>query len=116
MSLLVEGLGDDGADAPLPQQRAVVARRVGLIGADPVWSSPRPPAAVTVDFQMREQMLEDGAVAGLAGPDEDDQGKSSAVDELVDLGAQPTARSANAVVRRLDAEIFVIRPSPLCGG
>ena len=65
---------------------------------------------------MVEQMLEDGIVAGLAGADEDDQGQSSTVDELVDLGAQPAAGAANAVVRRLDAEILVIRPSPLCDG
>lgn len=65
---------------------------------------------------MVQQMLEHRVVAGLASTDEDHQGQPGTIDELVDLGAQPTAGAANAVVRRLDAEILVIRPSPLCGG
>ena len=53
---------------------------------------------------------------GQAGTDEDDQRSPPAVDELMDLGAQPATGTANAVVRRLGPEIRVIRPSPLCGG
>lgn len=64
---------------------------------------------------MVQQMLEHRVVTGLAGADEDHQGQTGAVDELVDLGAQTAAGTANAVVRRLDAGIVVIRPSPLCG-
>ncbi|OBG37013.1 hypothetical protein A5672_18675 [Mycobacterium alsense] len=66
--------------------------------------------------QMCQQMLEHRIVSGLAGADEDHQGQPLAIDELVNLGAQPTAGTANAVVRRLDDQILVIRPSPLCGG
>jgi hypothetical protein len=66
--------------------------------------------------QLGQQMLEYGVVAGLAGAHKDHQGQPGAVDELVDLGAQSAAGAANAVVRRLDARILVIRPSPPCGG
>ena len=116
MSLLVAGFGDHRADAALPQQPAVVSAGVGLVGANPAGSGPGFPAAVAVDFQVPEPMLEDRTVAGLAGTDKDHQRQASAIDELVDLGAQPAARTANAVVRRLGPEIRVIRPSPLCGG
>lgn len=61
-------------------------------------------------------MLEDRIVTGLTGSHEDHQRPPGTVDELVDLGAQPATGTANAVVRRLGAEIPVIRPSPLCGG
>lgn len=58
-------------------------------------------------------MLEDGCVIGLAGGDQHDQGSAGTVDEVMDLGGQPASGAANAVVRRLDARIRVIRPSPL---
>ena len=61
-------------------------------------------------------MLEHRGVVGLAGADQHHQRSSRAVDEVVDLAGQPAAGTANAVVRRLDAQIRVIRPSPLCGG
>ena len=115
MALLVAGFGDHRTDASLPQQRAVVSGGIGLVGANPAGSGPGFPA-VAVDLQMPEQMLGDRAVAGLAGADEDHQRQASAVDELVDLGAQPATGTTNAVVRRLGSEILVIRPSPLCGG
>lgn len=115
MSLLVAGFGNHRADASLPQQRAVMPRGIGLVGTNPIRSSPRPPPTVAVDFQMAEQMLKHRTVAGLPGADEDHQGQASAIDELVDLGAQPAAGAPNTVVRRLDEEIRVIRPSPLCG-
>jgi hypothetical protein len=41
---------------------------------------------------------------------------AGAVDDLVDLAGQPTAGATDSVVRRLDGQILVIRPSPLCGG
>lgn len=65
---------------------------------------------------MVQQMLEHRVVACLASADKDHQGQAGTIDELVDLGAQPAAGAANAVVRRLGEEIVVIRPSPLCGG
>jgi len=65
---------------------------------------------------MVQQMLEHRIVACLASTDEDHQGQAGTIDELMDLGAQPAAGATNAVVRRLDAGIVVIRPSPLCGG
>jgi hypothetical protein len=55
-------------------------------------------------------------IVGLAGRDQHDQRSSDAVDEVVNLAGQSTAGTTNTVVRRLDAGIVVIRPSPLCGG
>ncbi len=61
-------------------------------------------------------MREGRGIAGLAGRDEHDQGKTVAVDEVMDLRRQAAAGAADRVVRRLDPWIRVIRPSPLCGG
>ena len=74
------------------------------------------PGAEPGDAQLRQQMREDWGVVGLAGRHQHDQRSAVAVDEVVDLGGQPAAGTADAVVRRLDARIRVIRPSPLCGG
>ena len=65
---------------------------------------------------MGQQVFKDRGIVGLLGRDQHHQWSPEAVDKVVDLAGQPTARTANAVVRRLDAEILVIRPSPLCGG
>ena len=65
---------------------------------------------------MRQQMLKDWGVVGLAGRHQHHQWSSEAIDEVVDLAGQPAAGAANAVVRRLDARILVIRASPPCGG
>jgi hypothetical protein len=65
---------------------------------------------------MGQQVLEDRGVIGLTGRDQHHQRSSDAVHEVVDLAGQPAAGAANAVVRRLDAGIVVIRPSPPCGG
>lgn len=61
-------------------------------------------------------MLKDRGVIGLPGGDHDHQRATDAVDKVVDLAGQTAAGTADAVVRRLDAQIAVIRPSPLCGG
>jgi hypothetical protein len=65
---------------------------------------------------VREQMLKHRAVVRLTGADEHYQRASMTVDEVMDLAGQAAARAAQGVVRRLDAQIRVIRPSPLCGG
>jgi hypothetical protein len=61
-------------------------------------------------------MLEHGAIVGLAGADEHHQRPSAPVDEVMNLAGQAATGTADAVVRRLDVQIRVIRPSPLCGG
>jgi hypothetical protein len=53
---------------------------------------------------------------GLASGYQHHQRAPGAIDKVVDLAGQPAARAANTVVRRLDAGILVIRPTPLCGG
>jgi len=60
-------------------------------------------------------MLKDGAIVAVAGRDQYHQRSPGAVDEVVDLAGQPATGTTNTVVRRLEAEILVIRPSPLCG-
>jgi len=45
----------------------------------------------------------------LAWPDEDDQWPGVAVAEVVDLGAEPTARTADPMISRLGEQILVIR-------
>lgn len=50
----------------------------------------------------------------LAGADKHYQWPSVPVDEMVNLAGETAAGAANPVVRRLDAQIRVIRPSPLC--
>lgn len=115
MALLVGRFRDHRDDTTLAQQGSVMLRGVSLIGAQPRRPRSRPPATAAPDFEMGEQMLEHRAVTSLAGADEGHQRPPGTVDKLMDFGAQPTARAANAVVRRLDAGIVVIRPSPLCG-
>jgi hypothetical protein len=53
---------------------------------------------------------------GLARTDKHHQRPAMAIDKLMNLAGQPATRTANAVVRRLDEQIRVIRPSPLCRG
>ncbi len=78
-----------------------------------MWTGPHVPARTGA--QVCQQMLQHRVVTGLAGADQDHHGQPLAIDELVNLGAQPSAGAANAVVRRLDDQILVIRPSPLGG-
>ncbi len=112
VSDLVGGLRDHRADAATTQLRACRTTRIGLIAPDTVGAGPRS----APHFEVGEQMLELGAVMGLSGRDQDYQWAPGAVDEVVDFAGPSAARAANAVVRRLDAQILVIRPSPLCGG
>ncbi len=69
-----------------------------------------------IDFQVREQVLQHGAVVGWASAHEHHQRPSAAIDEVMNLAGQSAAGAANAVVRRLARQIRVIRPSPLCHG
>lgn len=113
---MVASFGNHRGDPAASQFGADRPIRVRLIAAHPLRVCPGWPAAVTVHAQMRQQMLEDWAVVGLTGGDQHHQGTARAVDEMVDLAGQSATRAANAVVRRLDVQILVIRPSPLCGG
>lgn len=61
-------------------------------------------------------MLKHRAIVGLPSPDEHHQRPSVAVDKVMNLAGQPAAGTPNAMVRRLDQQILVIRPSPLCRG
>ena len=112
---LVRRLWDDCGYATTAQLVADGAAGVGLVSANSVWSCARPAAAGSMHPQLSQQLFEEGGIVGLSGGNQDHQRPASAVDEMVDLAGQAAARAAYRVVRRLDARIRVIRPTPLCG-
>jgi hypothetical protein len=85
MSLLVSWFGDHRDDPPGPQIPPDRPRGVGLVGAKPVRSTPRPPEARPGDLQMRHQVREHRSIPGLAWPDEYDLWIAMTVDQLMDL-------------------------------
>ncbi|ANY10852.1 hypothetical protein AFB00_31165 (plasmid) [Pseudonocardia sp. HH130630-07] len=114
MPLLVSRLGNDRDDPALTQMPADRTRGVGLVCADPLRASPRTTGADPVDTQMTHQVQEHRGVAGLAGTDEYDQRTAVAVNELVDLRAEPAAGPTECVIVGLHAQILVVRSCPLC--
>lgn len=113
---LVGGFWDDGDDASAAQVLPDRSRGVGLVCADAIGSRAWSTRAATGDVEVRHQDREHRRITSLPGPDEHHQWQSVAVDELVDLAAQTAARPANSMIRRLGAEILVIRQVPLCPG
>ncbi|UPU42942.1 hypothetical protein M0639_28595 [Rhodococcus qingshengii JCM 15477] len=113
--LLVSGFRDDGLDAALAQLRPGRAGRVRFVSADRIRSRPRSPDLPS-DAQLLRKRQQHRRIPGLAGSDQRDQRQPVAVDELMDLGRQPTPRAADPVIRRLDRWIRVVRPIPLWGG
>ena len=116
VSDLIRRLGNHRGDAPPSQQGPSRSTRIGPVAADTVGTSTWPTGSTAIDFQMGKQMLEHRAVVGLARAHQYHQRTPGPVDEVVDLAGQSAAGAANPVVRRLYAQIRVIRPSPLCGG
>ena len=90
VALLVGRLGDHGDDATIAQMGADRARRVRLIGADPLrsgaWSARADPGDAEVIHEHREHRR----IPGLTGTNEHDQRKPAPVDEVMDLRAQTT--------------------------
>src|SRR5262245_15003473 len=113
---LIGRFGNDRDDPASAQLAANSPTRIGLISTHTVGSGAWPAATATSHPQVGQQMLEDRGVVGVSGRHQDHQRSAGAVDELVDLAGQPAAGATHAVVRRLDAGILVIRPSPLCDG
>ena len=113
---LIGWFGNYRGDTPAAQVHPDGAAGIGLVAAYPLRSCPCLSAAEWRHAQMGQQILEDRRVVGLARRDQHHQGAAGAVDEVVDLAGQPAAGTANSVVKRLDGQILVIRPSPLCGG
>ena len=112
VSLLIVWLGNHSLDAPLSQVGADRAGRVRLVSADRVRPGPRPPD-IPPDAQLRHQRQKHRRVTGLTWCDQRDQRQPVAVDELMDLRREATTGATNAVVRRLEPRIRVIRSSPL---
>lgn len=114
MAGLVRRFGNDSGDPASPQAVSGRSAGVGPIGADTVGASPRTSTPATLHFQVGQQMLQHGAIVSLAGANQHHQWPSAPIDKVMNLAGQPAARAANAVVRRLDRQIRVIRPSPPC--
>jgi hypothetical protein len=59
--------------------------------------------------QLLEQRDQHRRVPGLARRDGDHQGQAAAIDQMVELGRETAAGAAEAVIRRLDQWILVVR-------
>ena len=105
----IQGFGDDSDNATATQMLPDRARRVRLVCAYLVRTRARSAGPAPVDTQMPHQDREHRRVTSLAGTDEDDQRESAPVDEVVDLRRQTTPGPAYSVVRRLLAQILVVR-------
>src|SRR5690606_12502970 len=113
MGDLVVAFGDGRGDGVLPQPGPVRLRRVTLVGEHPV--RPRPgPAGAPGDADLGKRVNEHARVRRLSGREDEREGASFAVADQVILRRQPAAGAADRVIRRLRAELLVIRPSPLC--
>lgn len=116
MPRLIGRFGNDRSDPASAQQLSIGSGRVRLVASDPVRASAWSSTSDTGNLQVIEQIREGRTVTRLPRRDEHDQWEAVAVDEVVDLRRQPTAGTADRVVRWLDRRIRVIRPIPLCGG
>jgi hypothetical protein len=113
---LIRRLGNHRTNPTPTEPDSRCSAGVGLVAADSIGAGTWPTTAAAIHFQVCEQMLEHRSVMGLARAYEHHQRSSAAVDKVMDLAGQSTAGAANAVVRRLDRQIRVIRPSPPCRG
>lgn len=112
MPLLIRWFRNHGFDAASAQMAADRAGGIRLVTPERVRSRPRP-AGLAFDSQLRHQRQQHRRVAGLTGGDERGQREPVAIDKLMDLRREPAARAADAVIRRLERQIRVVRSSPL---
>ena len=112
---LIRWLRDHRDDPAAAQLGADGATGVGLVAAYPIGAGAGRTAAEAGHAKVGQQVLEDRRVVGLTRRDQHHKRASPPVDEVMDLAGQPAAGAADAVIRRLDARIGVIRPIPLCG-
>ena len=82
---------------------------VGLVAQDRVGGGSWTPAAAPMHTEGVQQMREHPRVAALPRPEQDHQRPAVPVTQLVDLGRQAPAGAADGVVRRLLAQILVVR-------
>lgn len=114
MGLLILLLGNHALD---PTSRQVPANRPGRIrlvsqsrrGTCPGRSSPE-----LLHHERVHEILEHRRVPGLPRADQQHQRSAVAVNQGMDLCAQPTARAADRVIIRLNEQILVTRWCPLC--
>ena len=114
VSGLVGGFGDHGGDAAGSQVLADRSRGIRFVASNPVRACACSTATEPWDSQVAHQMGDHWCVAGLLRPDQHNHGPPMAVDGVMDLGGPATAGATDRVVRRLDPQIRVVRPSP-CG-
>jgi len=112
---LVGGFGDHRLDVPTSQQVPVRARGVGLVAQHGIRSGAGPSGAQTWHRESVQQVLQHRGITGLTSGQGDHQRPAAAVDELVDLAAQPASGPAERMVQRLGltGQNLVIRLSPL---
>lgn len=113
---LIIAFGDDGLDAAPAQQLAVGPGRVSLVTQRPVGPGAWPAPTQARYPQGVHHVLEHRGVPALPGPEQHHQRPHVPVAQVVDLRRQAAAGAADGVIRRLDAQIRVIRQVPLCPG
>lgn len=110
---LVVAFGDRRCDASFAQPGPARFRRVALVGEHSLRPRPRS-AGASGDADLGERVDQHARVRRLPGRQHERQRPGSPIADQVVLGRQPTAGAADRVVRRLGAELLVVRPSPLC--
>lgn len=107
----ISWLEGHGLDPTPAQVRADRARRVRLVTPDRVGARARAP-----DRTRHAEHMQKGQphwVTSLPGRDHRGQPEPAAIDEVMALRPQATAGATDAVIRRLESDIRVIRPSAL---
>src|SRR5687768_6165652 len=103
---LVGARRDHRADPPPAQVAPHGAIAVALVSGERVGASPRPAAAPPRQVDPAEQRLDLARLMGFAWGEERGEGDPTAIDQEVELGAEPAARAAERVIGRLTGDVF----------
>jgi hypothetical protein len=103
---LVRAGRDHGPDAAPAQVAPDGAIAVALVARERAGAGPRPTGAPAREVDPAEQRLDLARLVGLAGGEERDEGDPAAVDQEVELGAEPAARAPERVIGRLTGDVF----------
>jgi hypothetical protein len=105
---LVGSFGDGVRDATAAQVGADFPRAVALVGDDMVGAGARPTGTGARDVNGVQDVLEAGAVVGVAAGQDEAEWPAVPVGREVDLGAQSSTGPAEGVITR-----FVLVEGPL---
>ena len=111
---LVGRLGDDRGDTAGTQMAADRTRGIRLVPTEPLRAGAGTTATTAGHPQMGHQHRQHRRVTGLTRSDQDHQRQTGTINEWMDLGAQTASGAAYSMISRLDAQIRVIRQTPLC--